>query len=64
MFFVQFYVDTVRQMAHHQFIFGSPLRTLFLLIAGQPADVFTTNNLSTNLSSGDSTSSQVSHFHY
>lgn len=36
----KFYVDTVRQMAHHQFISGSPLRTLCLLIAGQPADVF------------------------
>ncbi|XP_058086809.1 protein transport protein SEC16A homolog [Magnolia sinica] len=36
----KFYVDTVKQMAHHQFISGSPLRTFCLLIAGQPADVF------------------------
>ncbi|XXG66476.1 hypothetical protein AAC387_Pa06g0039 [Persea americana] len=36
----KFYVDTVKQMAHRQFVPGSPLRTLCLLIAGQPADVF------------------------
>ncbi|XP_010264305.1 PREDICTED: protein transport protein SEC16A homolog isoform X2 [Nelumbo nucifera] len=38
----QFYVDTVKQMAHRQLVAGSPLRTLCLLIAGQPADVFST----------------------
>lgn len=38
--FLQFYADTVKQMAHHQFLPGSPLRTLCLLIAGEPADVF------------------------
>ncbi|KAK8578179.1 hypothetical protein V6N13_047034 [Hibiscus sabdariffa] len=36
----QFYIDTVRQMALHQLVAGSPLRTLCLLIAGQPAEVF------------------------
>ncbi|GAV88199.1 Sec16_C domain-containing protein/Sec16 domain-containing protein [Cephalotus follicularis] len=39
----QFYVDTVKQMALHQLVAGSPLRTLSLLIAGQPADVFSTD---------------------
>ncbi|KAI4338469.1 hypothetical protein MLD38_023527 [Melastoma candidum] len=36
----QFYVDTVKQMALAQMVPGSPLRTLCLLIAGQPAEVF------------------------
>ncbi|XP_017408791.1 protein transport protein SEC16B homolog isoform X2 [Vigna angularis] len=36
----QFYVDTVKQMALRQLVSGSPLRTLCLLIAGQPAEVF------------------------
>ncbi|XP_031269712.1 protein transport protein SEC16B homolog [Pistacia vera] len=36
----QFYGDTVKQMALKQLVAGSPLRTLCLLIAGQPADVF------------------------
>ncbi|KAG4973018.1 hypothetical protein JHK87_029839 [Glycine soja] len=39
----QFYVDTVKQMALRQLIAGSPLRTLCLLIAGQPAEVFSTD---------------------
>uniref|UniRef100_A0A5B7AAT1 Protein transport protein sec16 n=1 Tax=Davidia involucrata TaxID=16924 RepID=A0A5B7AAT1_DAVIN len=39
----QFYVDTVKQMALRQLVAGSPLRTLSLLIAGQPADVFSTD---------------------
>ncbi|KAE8713796.1 Protein transport protein SEC16B-like protein [Hibiscus syriacus] len=38
----QFYIDTVRQMALHQLVAGSPLRTLCFLIAGQPAEVFST----------------------
>ncbi|CAL0311659.1 unnamed protein product [Lupinus luteus] len=38
----QFYVNTVKQMALHQLVAGSPLRTLCLLIAGQPAEVFST----------------------
>lgn len=38
--FLQFYVDTVKQMALLQMVPGSPLRTLCLLIAGQPAEVF------------------------
>lgn len=37
---LQFYVDTIKLMAQRQFVSGSPLRTLCLLIAGQPADVF------------------------
>ncbi|XP_042384723.1 protein transport protein SEC16A homolog isoform X1 [Zingiber officinale] len=40
----KFYVDTVKKMAQHQFAFGSPLRSLCLLIAGQPADVFSADN--------------------
>ncbi|XP_022738983.1 protein transport protein SEC16B homolog isoform X2 [Durio zibethinus] len=36
----QFYADTVKQMALHQLVAGSSLRTLCLLIAGQPAEVF------------------------
>ncbi|KAJ0681413.1 putative COPII coat assembly protein, Sec16 [Helianthus annuus] len=39
----QFYVDTVKKMALGQLVPGSPLRTLCLLIAGQPADVFATD---------------------
>lgn len=39
---MQFYVDTVKQMALRQLVAGTPLRTLCLLIAGQPADVFST----------------------
>ncbi|XP_061365661.1 protein transport protein SEC16B homolog [Gastrolobium bilobum] len=42
----QFYVDTVKQMAIHQLVAGSPLRTLCLLIAGQPAEVFATDTSS------------------
>lgn len=41
---LQFYVDTVKKMAQRQFVSGSPLRTLCLLIAGQPADVFSAEN--------------------
>ena len=37
---LQFYVDTIKQMAIRQLVAGSPLRTLCLLIAGQPAEVF------------------------
>ena len=43
---MQFYVDTVKQMALHQLVAGSPLRTLCLLIAGQPAEVFSTTDSS------------------
>jgi hypothetical protein len=42
-FLLQFYVETVKRMAQRQFVSGSPLRTLCLLIAGQPADVFSSN---------------------
>lgn len=37
-------MDTVKKMAYHHFVSGSPLRTLCLLIAGQPADVFNAEN--------------------
>ncbi|XP_008794796.2 protein transport protein SEC16A homolog isoform X2 [Phoenix dactylifera] len=46
----KFYVDTVKKMAHQQFVSGSPLRTLCLLIAGQPADVFSGGSSSSSLS--------------
>lgn len=50
----QFYVDTVRKMALRQLVAGSPLRTLCLLIAGQPADAFsndtTTDSGAVNMS--------------
>ncbi|XP_024391506.1 protein transport protein SEC16A homolog [Physcomitrium patens] len=34
------FCDTVTEMARRQFVAGSPLRTLSLLLAGQPAEVF------------------------
>ncbi|TKW19194.1 hypothetical protein SEVIR_4G004500v4 [Setaria viridis] len=40
----KFYADTVKKMAHCHLVSGSPLRTLCLLIAGQPADVFNSEN--------------------
>ncbi|CAM8877672.1 unnamed protein product [Rhodiola kirilowii] len=40
----QFYVDAVKQMALRQLVPGSPLRTLCLLIAGQPQAVFSSEN--------------------
>ncbi|CAM8885379.1 unnamed protein product [Rhodiola kirilowii] len=40
----QFYVDAVKQMALRQLVPGSPLRTLCLLIAGQPQTVFASDN--------------------
>lgn len=46
----KFYVDTVTQMAQQQFLPGSPLRTLCLLLAGQPAEVFSTNKLTSSTS--------------
>ncbi|CAE6213854.1 unnamed protein product [Arabidopsis arenosa] len=42
----QFYIDTVKQMALRQLVPGSPLRTLCLLVAGQPAEVFSTGSTS------------------
>ncbi|KAF8108415.1 hypothetical protein N665_0109s0040 [Sinapis alba] len=42
----QFYGDTVKQMALRQLVPGSPLRTLCLLVAGQPAEVFSTGSTS------------------
>lgn len=46
---MQFYGDTVKKMALKQFTAGSPLRTLCLLIAGQPADVFSNAVTETSL---------------
>ncbi|GLJ49692.1 hypothetical protein SUGI_1054510 [Cryptomeria japonica] len=40
----QFYVDTVKLMAQQQFVPGTPLRTLCLILAGQPAEVFSTSS--------------------
>ncbi|XP_023635307.1 protein transport protein SEC16A homolog isoform X2 [Capsella rubella] len=40
----QFYVDTVKQMALRHLIPGSPLRTLCLLLAGRPEEVFSTGS--------------------
>ncbi|KAG6418770.1 hypothetical protein SASPL_120975 [Salvia splendens] len=48
----QFYVDTVKQMALRQLVAGSPLRTLCLLIAGQPADVFSADTAAVNNMTG------------
>lgn len=45
----QFYAETVKKMALNQFKAGSPLRTLCLLAAGQPADVFSRANIGSNL---------------
>uniref|UniRef100_A0A7N0UYY4 Protein transport protein sec16 n=1 Tax=Kalanchoe fedtschenkoi TaxID=63787 RepID=A0A7N0UYY4_KALFE len=36
----QFYSETVREMALQQLVAGSPLRTLYLLVAGKPNDAF------------------------
>ncbi|CAI8589145.1 unnamed protein product [Vicia faba] len=48
----QFYVDTVKQMALRQLVAGSPLRTLCLLIAGHPAEVFSTETSSSGYPGG------------
>ncbi|PQM37295.1 protein transport protein SEC16B homolog [Prunus yedoensis var. nudiflora] len=45
----QFYGDTVKYMALNQLVAGSPLRTLCLLIARQPADVFSNATTDSNL---------------
>ncbi|XP_077235430.1 protein transport protein SEC16A homolog [Tasmannia lanceolata] len=55
----KFYVDTAKQMAHRQFVSGSPLRTLCLLIAGQPEDVFSAgNSVNASVSAAINTSHQ------
>ncbi|CAO2819857.1 unnamed protein product [Amaranthus hypochondriacus] len=41
----QFYADTVKQMAASQLVFGSPLRTLCLLIARKPEEVFSNSSV-------------------
>lgn len=46
---MQFYGDTVKHMALNQLVAGSPLRTLCLLIARQPADVFSNATTDSNL---------------
>ncbi|KAL8539743.1 hypothetical protein ACS0TY_001381 [Phlomoides rotata] len=48
----QFYVETVKQLALRQLVAGSPLRTLCLLIAGQPADVFSADTTANNSMAG------------
>ncbi|KAG6633509.1 protein transport protein SEC16B homolog isoform X1 [Carya illinoinensis] len=48
----QFYVDAVKQMAVRQLVAGSPLRTLCLLIAGQPAEVFSSDTTDSGLLGG------------
>lgn len=48
---LQFFGDTVKQMALNQLAAGSPLRTLFLLIARKPADVFANSSTPNNISS-------------
>ncbi|BFG31401.1 hypothetical protein CerSpe_176750 [Prunus speciosa] len=59
----QFYVDTVKQMALRQLVAGSPLRTLCLLIAGQPAEVFSADTTSEiNLPSAVNTPQQPAQF--
>lgn len=42
---MQYFCDTVTEMARRQFVSGFPLRTLSLLLAGQPAEVFATPSL-------------------
>ena len=61
----QFYVGTIKQMALRQLVVGSPLRTLCLLIAGQPTELFsvdTTTN--SNLPGGVSMSQQPTQVRY
>ncbi|KAK6137711.1 hypothetical protein DH2020_028546 [Rehmannia glutinosa] len=48
----QFYVETVKQMALRHLVAGSPLRTLCLLIAGQPADVFSADSTAVSSMAG------------
>lgn len=57
----QHYIESVRQMAHCQLVAGSPLRTLCLLIAGQPADVFSAD--STSKSGGSPDALRISQQH-
>ncbi|KAK8497854.1 hypothetical protein V6N11_027588 [Hibiscus sabdariffa] len=54
----QFYGDTVKLMAFKQLKAGSPLQTLCLVVAGQPADVFSTVSSSSNLPGYENTPSQ------
>lgn len=50
-FCLQVFCETVGEMAQRQFSLGSPLRTLHLLLAQQPADVFAGKKMPTQ---GDS----------
>ncbi|XVF73457.1 hypothetical protein PTKIN_Ptkin12aG0202700 [Pterospermum kingtungense] len=54
----QFYCDTVKLMAVKQLIAGSPLRTLCLVVAGRPVDVFSTVSPNSNLTGYVNTPSQ------
>ena len=58
---MQFYGDTVKLMALKQLIAGSPLQTLCLLVAGRPADVFSTVSPSSNLPGYVNTPNQPGH---
>ncbi|CAA7040392.1 unnamed protein product [Microthlaspi erraticum] len=55
----QFYAETVKQMALRQLVPGSPLRTLCLLVAGQPAEVFSNRSTSDISFPGSSGSSSM-----
>ncbi|KAL8114425.1 hypothetical protein AgCh_021322 [Apium graveolens] len=57
----QFYADTVKQLALRQLVAGSPLRTLCLLIAGQPAEVFAAESAGGGANSSTLNMSQPAH---
>lgn len=61
---MQFYGDTVKQMAVKQFVAGSPLRTLCLLISGQPADVFSSDTTSSLIPGSANTFQQPVQVYY
>nr|GME15990.1 protein transport protein SEC16B homolog [Ipomoea batatas] len=48
----QFYGETVKQLALRQLVPGTPLRTLCLLIAGQPAAVFSADTMADGVMPG------------
>ncbi|GER30499.1 COPII coat assembly protein sec16 [Striga asiatica] len=58
----QFYAETVKHMALKHLVAGSPLRTLCLLIAGQPADVFSTDSTAVSGMTGPVMSQQPAQF--
>ncbi|GER29557.1 RGPR-related [Striga asiatica] len=54
----RFYAETVKHMALTHLVAGSPFRTLFLLIADQRADVFSTDSTAVSGMTGPVTMSQ------